>query len=347
MRKWARATVVLIGAAWPCVSVLAADVQPVALDLAYLKTGQKPATFKSWGDRLDYIHAGMADHLTAKVTGVDSYFAVPGEEAIKPPDAKFRFALYVELDENGSEFALAPDVDIEVALPNLETRWRVFITRKGVGELPGIEPTERDNDLYVGVGGRNERFHIRTDAGVKARWLPEAFARVTWCPVWHAGGLRVFPSQRLYWESEDGFGEVTQLAAQRWLGRRQRHVLHAVSAAKYAETTYGVYLEQTLVYGLMTSMIDERRRGQSAHRKNTRELIALRYSGFGSTEPLPAVEASGIQRHRFAIVYRRPLYKKWMFLELMPEVEFDREDDWEPNVKFRVGFDALFWEVGD
>jgi hypothetical protein len=45
-------------------------------------------------------------------------------------------------------------------------------------------------------------------------------------------------------------------------------------------------------------------------------------------------------------VYRRPLYKEWMFLELMPGVEFDREDDWEQNVSFRVGFDALFWDIG-
>jgi hypothetical protein len=30
----------------------------------------------------------------------------------------------------------------------------------------------------------------------------------------------------------------------------------------------------------------------------------------------------------------------------MPGVEFDREDDWEQNVSFRVGFDALFWDIG-
>ena len=322
------------------------NVAARSLDLDYLNTGSKPVKFRSWGDRLDYIHAGMESHLTDKVYDVDSYFVVPGEEALKPAAAKFRFGLYFELDENGSEFALDSDFDIEVELPNLEKRWKVFITREGVGDLPGLAPTERDNDINIGVRSWNDRFNIKMDAGVKARWLPEAFARVSWQPQWKVGALRLYPFQRFYWESDDGFGEISQLTAQMWLGEKQRHILRSVSAAKYAEDTYGFHLEQTLIYGFVISMIDENKRGKSLDRRNSKEGIALRYTGFGTTDPLPASEESGIQRHRFSLVYRRPLYKQWTFLELMPGVEFEREDDWEQNISFRVGFDALFWDVG-
>jgi hypothetical protein len=366
VRELTRATIVLLGSVWACMGVLSAEgqgalkapppdgaavatatnVQQVTLDVSYLKTGQKPAKFESWGDRLDYIHAGMETHLTAQIYDVDSYFAVPGEAPIKPPAAKFRMGIYLELDENGSKFAMDPDFDIEVSLPNMEKRWKVFITREGVGDLPGLQPTERENDLNIGVRSWNERFRIKTDAGVKAKWLPEAFARVTWQPVWNAGGVRFYPYQRFYWESDDGFGELSQLVAQVWLGRKQRHTLRSVSAAKYAEDTYGFHLEQTLIYGYVMSLIDETRRGKTIDKKNARKGIALRYTGFGTTDPLPVIEESGIQRHRFSVVYRRPLYKEWMFLELIPQVEFEREDDWEQNISFRVGFDALFWDVG-
>ena len=54
-----------------------------------------------------------------------------------------------------------------------------------------------------------------------------------------------------------------------------------------------------------------------------------------------------IERHRIQFLYRRPIYKRWLYLDIVPEIEWRNDNSWEPVPTFIIGFDALFWGVGD
>ena len=41
--------------------------------------------------------------------------------------------------------------------------------------------------------------------------------------------------------------------------------------------------------------------------------------------------------------YRAPLYKKWLYYHVAPQVSWRRENNWEPELALRLYIEALFF----
>ncbi len=306
---------------------------------------EKPARFESWDQRFDFLHHNVPLHLNAQTYRADTMFLDEGAPlAKKQPKTALRLGIYVEAkDDQGYQMKFDPDFEVDVSLPNLESTWKVFVKGSENDELPGTDPTERERGAQIGLRKPLETLHINLDAGVKARWLPEAFAKAEWRPDWYSGKWRWSPRQRVYVESGDGFGEVTSLTGLRWFGARDDGVFQTVSAAKWTEQTDGVEWEQSLKIGRVLSLLDESRRGQSSvGATDARRGYGLRYSIFGHDNG-PFL----IDRHRLTFLYRIPAYKQWAFLDIMPELEWVNEDNWDTAPGIRIGLDLLFYGDGE
>ncbi len=300
----------------------------------------KPETFSSWGERADFLKHNVPLQLNSYTYRADTMFVPPDARVDEQPSSRFRLGLYLEgRDQGGIELRFDPNFDMDVELPNLKNRWKVVIEGSENSELPGTDPSDRERGAQVSVRRAMDDFAINTDAGVKFRWLPEAFARVEWNPKYRLGKWLLTPKQKIYVESDDGFGEVTSLSTLRWMGGDNRWVFNTVSAGKWTEDSQGWEWEQTFKLGYVARMMHEEKRGKSMVSAGEGiHGIGMRYSLFGH------VDGEAINdRHRLQFIYRRPLYREWVFLEIVPGLEWENDEDWDMIPKLRIGLDMLFW----
>ena len=307
------------------------------IDTSRYDIDPKPAVFDSWEHRLDYLHANVPKRLQEPITLTDARFAAPDE--YRPiPQSRFRMGLYGEVsDREGIEFRFSPQFDAAVSMPNIENRFRIFIESFRPGDLPGVLPTEQESS-QIGVRKLMEDFNLKADAGLRITWVPELFARLTWEDRWALGAWRIGPQQRLFWETDDGFGEVTSIRVLRWFGKDQRWAWENISALKFTVDD-GFSWQQGVQIGRFKELIEENWRGGNLSRQQVAIGSMLGYSVFG--------EGRAITKHRVEWCIRRPLRKRWLFVELKPGVEWENERDWDPVPKITVGIDMLFWGTPD
>jgi hypothetical protein len=303
----------------------------------------KPEVFGSWGERLDYIHHNFHYQVHDAVDRIDTYFAEDASQPARPPPSKLRLGLYAEFEiDAGVRLALDPDYDLEVELPNLEQRWNIIVTGRDVDELPGTNPTERDAGANVGIQKPLDRLHVKVGAGVKLKWLPEGFAEAKWSPLWRAGAWRFRPQLKGYYQTDDGLGSIESLTVFRWFGARQRGFLRSVTAGRWTENTEGYEWEQSLALGYVPQLLQSKHRDQNISAHDTARAVGVRYSILGHKDSEAIVD-----RHRVTLAFRFPLYKNFIYGEVLPELDFENVNDWDPVQKIRLGVDMLFWGVGE
>ena len=316
-----------------------------------LKMLEKPAVFESWADRLDFIHNNLSCDMQGYVDKADIMFA-DGSVAQKDiPASKFRLGMYVEFEEDGGvKLRLAPDVNADIRIPNIEERLRLFIDTENSDDLPGTTVMERERGFNAGL--RKATRWFRYDAGIKVRFPPVLFGRIDWRPQWQVSEWKVNPLGRVYWESDDGYGALTSLSAYRYIGKRV--LVRSVTAGKWTEkansegeppedpeeyyhSNAGLEWEQSLVCGYVNRLLSSKDVGRDISMDKAAQATGLKLSIFGNTE-----RVGGAERVRLSLGHRRPLYKDWMFLMITPELEWYKENDWEYITRIRFGIDMLF-----
>lgn len=305
----------------------------------------KPARFDSWPHRFDYVRATYNEALEKGMRSVDEAFVAEGDTALAASrPSRMRFGLHAEfLDDDGFEFGLSPDIDVDLSLPNLERRWSLIVTGRDLGEFPGTLPSERDAGTRVGVQTEG-RFDIDFGGGIRLRWPPVAYVEASWERDWEVGRWLLRPSAEAFYETEDGWGTVASLAAWRWLGVEQKWGLWSDTTGRIGEIRDGVEWEQGVTAGYAAKLLDRRLRGRAVSRRDLAHGWSVRYAVGGN---LGSDTLQPFNYHRLQVTYRRPLYRDWVFLDVTPELEWRREFDWRTDSLLRIGFDAVFWELID
>ena len=302
---------------------------------------EKPATFDSFSDRLDFIHDNLQLSLQKHVEKVDTIMDDGTVQRVPTPPSRFRLTPYfVAREDEDFKLSLEPDFEMEVELPNLERHWKIFIESSRSDELPGIDPSEREQNTQIGI--RNIwKDIIHTDVGIKATWVPKVFARADWRPKWEYKHTLIQPLQRVFYESGDGIGSLTSLTIHRWFGSKNAAFWQSVSAAKYTtKTTDGLEMEQSLKLGWITEVLESRWSWRNVlGSEDIARGHTLRYSLFGHASS----DLDQIDRHRLTYTYRTRIYKHWIYLEVSPGLEASDENDWELASVLTVGIDMLFW----
>lgn len=297
----------------------------------------KPDRFDSMGARMDYLHLNVQRRISEPLRATDAYFADDSEVPIVPPQTQIRLGLYGTVRKYRKfEFELMPNVEMDVELPNLKRRLRVFVETARANDLPERAVTDQD-DSGINVGARKwfERINLSADVGVKATWLPEAFARLIWTRDWTLGEWQLRPENRIFYETGDGFGALATLRNARWLGDASDYLFQQNLSAKWSTKTDTLTWAASVSFARAMALLDENLRGKNAGWEDTARAQAVRYTCFGSE--------GNVDSHRVILGFRGPLYKRWIYWEADPGLEWHRDDDYETAYVFRFGIDMLFW----
>lgn len=297
----------------------------------------KPPAFENLPARLDYLELNVQRRVSEPVRFTDAYFAADPAAPIDVPETQFRLGGFVEIQQGEDfELSLKPDLEMDVELPNIAHRLRVFVESAQNNALPQSSSSDTDDDgLDIGARKYIENLNLSFDAGVRATWLPEAFARVTWRGVWRLGAWNFEPEQRFFYETGDKFGFRSSIFSARWLGAGMPYVLIPDASIKYTTDQKDFEWASSVTGMRVFRLLDERRRGRAINWDDTARGQGLRAAVFGTD--------GTVDKYRLTLGFRGPLYKHWIYWELDPGLEWEEEDDYETTFVLRAGIDLLFW----
>ena len=257
-----------------------------------------------------------------------------GETNYEPEISTFALALFARVGGRGDDgdFDAKARFRAGLALPGLERRLKLVADNIGRDDLPGTDPMKRESDLRVGVQAKLDSFFgERWDLGGGLRLRdhrPVGYVDLEW--HWSAplfgGTLRFDP--RGVWYSDDGFGEDAALV---WTGPRTcRVVWQLLSAETARESTSGIHLEETVRLA-----VPVRTKGcgwlfQASMFPHLREKDHTNFDDF-------VVNAA----------WRAPLYRRWIYYHITPQVDFADEDGHDPRPSLRFGCEILFGRETD
>jgi len=286
---------------------------------------------------LDSFHDSLFITVQGQITRADTLFVRKQQSVIETPHSNFELAIYTEAQQgssNGLEFAIDPKFDIDLAIPNLEQSLKLYVNTTPVGSLPGIDPIEEGNQLHVGIKSVVERPEswlprLSTSIGVDWNWPPDPYVEVGIKKYMNFGSLRFYPNQTFWLNTTDRLSEKSTLRTDYWLSPKMLTTVW--SSIKYTQDNGYFNWEQSesIIYCLDSYGLNMD--------TDKMHYCSLKFSMFGNNTVM--------KEYRLTTEYKFPIYKDWIFLEIIPELKFEKDNNWKSVRVLRVGISALFWGV--
>jgi hypothetical protein len=225
-------------------------------------------------------------------------------------------------------------------LPILSERFNAFIGKVDPDEfvtdlpidfdtLPRQFGRRNDDAVLLGLGYSQPglgRGHFDLSVGTELTWPMDAYAKGTYrlvLPFFERNVIRL--RETIFWQDSEGMGATTRFDLERLLG--ERFLGRWTGSATLTQKTEGV-----LWFSSVTLF------------QNLGNGRALAYQAGLSGESDHAVDISD---YGLTVIYRRSVYRDWLFLELRSSVTWPREtllERREPNLGAGLGLEMLFGE---
>ncbi len=285
----------------------------------------------STADRLSSAHYYLSENVEALADKIDSFF---GSTRIYEESS----GTYVQLRGTtiygrGGEWEFDGRVRAKFDLPHLAEKINLVFESEGEDDnredriLSGstLPQAVDDKDLAASlqyVIQRREFWDIRLQPGLKVKWPLDPFVRVRfrWLnPLSQTWLSRVTVTPG--WFNSRGWEARARLDLERATG----------GGSLFRSSSEGIWLlddprNLALVQAFFFS-----------HPIGNRDQLAYEIGVTGQIEP--RLEDTGY----FASVrYRRDIHQRWIFLELKPQIVFDRDDDFRANPSIALSLEMVF-----
>ncbi len=275
---------------------------------------------------LDSTHLMLNDRLDRGVAYTDTLI---GREFLTEGVTKRRTRLetgfYSKVSEDdGIEFELKPEFRFSAEFPNLEKYARLVVNSRAVSDAPGGDKFDEDRGLSVGIVSRKSLVkRVKFRAGIRTSSGPYVSALIR--PRWRRRDWYVEPALSGYYRADRGAGSYASLLVMNWL--RDRYRAHYNATIEISEHDPDFVWRHNLALSYLFE-------GDEADRH--RSLVSrFAFDGRGT---------SGATRYTWTpLYYRAPLYRKWIYYEVGPEVSWKQEERWEPIPAIRVAILGYFW----
>ena len=279
---------------------------------------------------VDKTHAGISERLHSASQWFDNFFNDPRIDA-EPAGTRLRLRGSTTMEE-GDGLSFSGKVKANVELPNLERRSQLIISNEDDDLRQDSDPESPSSDRlsldepstavglqYTKRARKNfiysNRLSVRLDDGLNPRLRTRG--RYT-LDVTESSLINL--TQSFFWERVDGFGQENRIDYDYLLTKR--NLLRTTFRGVFSETSNGY--EWVASQQLLSSF---------SHKK------ALSTGAFvvGETRPDNFVTDYVIYTD-----YRPSFIKKWLFFELRPEVNWQREKDFKATLAFTFTLEVRF-----
>lgn len=277
---------------------------------------------------VDALHDSLSARVESTARRADAFFADDRYYA-DTTDSYARLSVQTtfEYDESAtSEARLRARVD----LPGTEERLRVFLeggeTDVGEGTESGSIPEALDDNEYdLGLEAQlppAAGWDIRPGVGLKVSGGPDPFVRVRATRYWSLGSWL----SRFAAGAAEFVDDGTEVQARLDFDRKLSPDLLFRSASRAR------WLDRKDRYDFVQSLT-------LFQRLNQRSAMGYDVGFRANDDPDWDVTAYFTQ-----VRFRHRAYRKWLFIEVAPQVVFRQEDDYDPSFRLAIRADAVFGE---
>ncbi len=289
-----------------------------------------PSLVESGVQTVDSTHEYVSQRFVGFVTDVDHFFG--SERNFQESNQSVLQLDLNELMQTGGRREAQMKVRAKLRLPATEQRLHLLLESDPEKNTGGTETATQNRPLSqlftpnsYGVAVRHERekegvWHYSSDLGVKVRAPLEPFARARVSYMKSLDGWRMRTTQSLFWFSQSGAGETTQLDFEHALG--DSSLFRATSTATWMHLLQRFDLSQDFsVY----QTLDERR------------ALLYEATAVGISHP-----QAQVNDYILSLRYRQRLNRRWLFLEINPQLHFPKELKFHSSPLLLLRLETLF-----
>ena len=285
------------------------DTSAVAADTANHKAEEE--TFIDTSQRV------ISENLLNLSRRVDEFFS--GSRMMEESEGSYAcLSANVFFEESGQQDVYA-DYCLKFRLPGTQRRWKLVIasTEENYDEgkqKPGTEPIPPlPAEETTGLAGlryiaeETVLRHINFDAGVRTSLPLNPFARARFRRTWTPDSWLLRLTENLYWYKEEGTGLLSRVDVERVLGTKWY----------FRSTSEGDYRWQPDEWRLLQSFGVYKRVGKNQALNLEWQIVAT------------ARDNTKVDYYVYRLRYRIKMWREWFFLEVSPQLLYDRERDFE------------------
>jgi hypothetical protein len=274
-----------------------------------------PAADNGWVDR---THSRVERDLFDAVVWFDRFFGDERMEVTERPESFLRWTNSIRWDEE-ERFTPRSTVRASLRLPRLKKRWRLAISGETRGDPNTVNPEDPGNpgldpDSRIRTGSteliydilRSSRSTLDAGIGVRVKIPPDAFVRTRFQHVRPIAPATLGRFTAIaFWSARDGLGESNQVDLERSLAPPT--LLRWSNSLTITEESNG------WTWGTELSLL---------HKLSPKSAATLGGGVSGSTRP-----AWAAQNYRVFTRFRRNVFRKWLFIEVEPDLHWPRKED--------------------
>jgi hypothetical protein len=285
--------------------------------------GEDGNWFTRW---LDAGHSYLNQKLDAGVEYADQLLKKEEAPMLQREKSRFYIELHTRFAEvnSGDSFELKPSVKVDLKVPNLKRQVKLFVTNQSVDQQRGTDVFDEDDGLNIGLETQG-LFLKKTRFSVGVRNAVDIFVVGAWKPEYNHNRFRLLPEVRAYYRADKGGGIIfSALGIYRIRDRFRAGYLPSIE-----------YREDLQAWEWIQSLA-----GTYIFEGNDRDYHRAFMSRFAARG---TIEQGSLSYLLIPLYYRQPLYKKWLYWELGPEVVWKKVDRWEPEPGVRFAITSFFW----
>ena len=277
---------------------------------------------------IEYSHDWLKDYIDNLSYNVDGFFIDTffGDDIIEDDVNGSRAKLsFFTRREIGKPVDYQYGISVKLVLPNTDEHLNLLLesSESDEDERESNPINTVDNVQYSTalryIFEESERWKVNFDTGIRWGLPTDPFSRLRFRRFAYFDNFRVKATQNFFWSGTEGFGEETKIELNQPLNIDR--IIRYSAGAEYLlddgffNLNYGVTL---------------------FHELNSSEILAYYFRAAGDS-----IEGPTFNNYGIGIRYRRKVYQDWMFVEVNPELETQRETEYDitPIIMFR--FEAL------
>ena len=228
----------------------------------------------------------------------------------------------VDYDDRTSDFGFSSKIRASLALPKTEDRLHFYIEDGGDNLDTRNYGTQTQNDVGLRYFLANKHF-IKSSFSLGLHSWDDPYVRANFWLPYQIGHWRNRISQKFQYSVDDKFEDETRLYFDRIL---EEDAFLRFDVGRWSkEEIDGMQYFGGISYNKTTSFNKGYKLGISAIGQTKPDNEITQYAAYG--------------------VYKENIYRKWLFYEIEPRVEWDRAYDFEPNYKLLVSLEVFFGDL--
>jgi hypothetical protein len=284
-----------------------------------------------WRDRIAPMHRTVTRWVDNTARGIDNFFGT-ADSYRTDNDSYLRLRTDLRWTELESWDNSELDHKFRLDLPTAKERLRLIFESDPTREERGVADTlpsqarEGESGSLFGIGSQSRRkdphegWVARLQGGVRLRTPIDPYARITFGRAWWMGNWEGELRHRADWFDSRGYSldnrfDLAQPLSDRWL-------LRFTTDANWKEEIDKLWLVQS---ANLSNVLSPR--------------SVITYSTGVIAESLSSTRANNF----FLVAnYRRDLHRQLLYLEVIPELTFPREADFDATWGFTVRLELYF-----